>query len=400
MKKPFYSWVVFVFTISIIFDFSSSMDVNASWLPELEVHFLDVGQGDSTLVLFPDGKKMLVDGGPRTSGTVVVNYLKQHNIYELDLVVSTHPDEDHLGGLLDVLNQIEVKQLLDSGKTHTTETYREYVQILMAHSIPTIIAKEGQSIHLDKRVDIEVLNSNNGEIGNNEASTVLKLTMGRVDYLLAADAEAGAEADMVEQYNLDAEILKAGHHGSMTSTTSALLEEVNPEVTVLSYGQDNLYGHPHKDVVDRLSEQGTTMFSTAQSGAIIVKTNGWSYDVFSKREISGQLVLENNPTPFEGKLAITKLDVKDEEVTIKNNMNHDVLMKGWKIISEAGNHIYHFPGNFVLKAGETVTVYSSSHGKKNKKNYLAWKVKSNVWKNGGDRALLYNPYGGITDFEG
>jgi competence protein ComEC len=402
MKKSFYSWLVFVFTASIIFEFSSSIDANANWFnpPELEVHFLDVGQGDSALIFFPDGKKMLVDGGPRTSGSAVVNYLKQHSINELDLVVSTHPDEDHLGGLLDVLNQIEVKQVLDSGKTHTTETYREYVQILRAHNIPTIIAQEGQSIYLDKRVDIKVLNSNNGEADNNEASTVLKLSMGRIDYLLAADAEAGAEADMVKSYDLDAEILKAGHHGSITSSTPALLEKVKPEVTILSYGQDNLYGHPHKDVVDRLKDQGTTMFSTAQSGAIIVKTNGWRYDVLSKRTISGQLVLENDPTPYAGKLAITELDLKGEEVTIKNYMNQDVLMKGWKIISEAGNNIYHFPNNFVLKAGETVTVYSSIKGKKHKKNYLAWKSKSNIWKNVGDRALLYNPHGGITDFEG
>lgn len=402
MKRPFYSWFVTIVLMSVLIDFSSIQNVDAKWFqtPELEVHFLDVGQGDSALVIFPNGKKMLVDGGPRTSGMSVVNYLRQHNIHELDLVVSTHPDEDHLGGLLDVLNQIHVKQVLDSGKAHTTETYREYVQVLRAYNVPIVVAKEGQTIHLDKWVNIEVLNSNNGEEDNNEASVVMKLTMGKIDYLLAADAEVGAEFDMVRDYDLEAEILKAGHHGSFTSSTQPLLKEVNPDVTILSYGDDNLYGHPHKDVVERLKGLGTTMYSTAQSGAIIVKTNGWSYDISSKRSVVGQLVVNEDPTPFEGKLAITKLDVKDEEVTIKNNMNEDVLMKGWKLISEAGNHVFHFPNNFILRKGESVTVYSSVKGSKKKSNYLAWKSKKHIWKNVGDKAILYNPNGGITDFEG
>ncbi|KAA0546920.1 MBL fold metallo-hydrolase [Bacillus sp. BGMRC 2118] len=402
MKRPFYSWIVMILAMSVILDFSSIQNVDAKWFqtPELEVHFLDVGQGDSALVLFPNGKKMLVDGGPRVNGSTVVNYLRQHNIYELDLVVSTHPDEDHLGGLLDVLREVNVKQVLDSGKSHTTDTYREYVELLNTKRIPIVIAKEGQTIHLDKWVNIDVLNSNNGEEDNNEASVVLKLTMGKIDYLLAADAEVGAESDMVRDYDLEAEILKAGHHGSFTSSTDPLLQEVKPNVTILSYGNDNLYGHPHKDVVERLKGLGTTMYSTAQSGSIIVKTNGWSYDISSIKSILGQLVSNEEPLPYEGKIAITKLDVKDEEVTIKNNMNEDVLMKGWKLISEAGNHVFHFPNNFVLRSGESVTVYSSVKGSKKKTNYLAWKSKRHIWKNVGDKAILYNPYGGIADFEG
>jgi competence protein ComEC len=400
MKKQFYSWFVILFLLLMSIASTPINKVEANWFKSssLEVHFLDVGQGDSVLVLFPGGKTMLVDGGPRINGPSVVKYLKQNNINEIDLLVSTHPDADHLGGLLDVLNQLKVKKVLDSGKIHPTETYREYLQVLRGLSIPVKIAKEGQAIHLDEKVDVHILNSNNGENENNEASIVMKLSIGSIDYLLAADAEAGAEREMVWAYELDAEIIKVGHHGSVTSTTDTLLGEVKPEVAILSHGLENPYGHPHKDVVERLKQQKTTMYSTAQSGSIIVKSNGRKYEVYTKRFVSGKVKLIH-PNPYVGNLAITELDLKEEKVTIKNNRNHDVTMMGWKITSEVGNQIFHFPSDFVLKAGESVTVYSAGKPKVTEQQQLRWKEKTNIWNNIGDRAMLYTPNGGLVDYE-
>ena len=283
-------------------------------LPDFQVHFLDVGQGDSILVFFPDDKKMLVDGGKRAMGNTVVQYLKEQGVNSLDLVVSTHPDSDHIGGLLEVLKNIKVKAILDSGNTHTTETYSDYLRLIQEKGIPVSIAKEGQLLDLDKRVKVEVLNSGDTKEDSNAASIVLKLSMGTIDFLLTADAEAKEEAKMVQTYNVEAEILKAGHHGSSTSTSALFLGEVKPKVAVLSYGLDNQYGHPHKEVVDRLLQWGASIFSTAQSGSIVVKTNGSTYDVLAHpwkyAENSQKPDNETKPSLETGNLTITALDLK------------------------------------------------------------------------------------------
>jgi competence protein ComEC len=370
-------------------------------LPDFQVHFLDVGQGDSILVFYPDGKTMLVDGGKREMGKYVVQYLKDQGVKSLDLVVSTHPDADHLGGLIDVLETIPVKAVLDSGKAHTTVIYSDYLRVLQAKGIPVSVAKEGQLLDLDKRVRVEVLNSGDAHEDNNEASIVLKLSMNTIDFLLTGDAEAGQEAKMVQTFNVEAEVLKAGHHGSATSTSDVFLDEVKPKVAILSYGKDNSYGHPHKEVLDRLSRWGTSIFSTAQSGSIVVKTNGSTYDVLAHPWTYAEK-LEESPTPSPtpipkptlqtGNLSITALDLSNELISIKNKGTTNVLMTNWKIVSVNGNQTYVFPTGFILKAGQTVTVTAGPKAIEKQPTHLLW-TKSYIWNNTNDSAKLYDPFG-------
>ncbi|WP_246939416.1 lamin tail domain-containing protein [Bacillus pinisoli] len=401
MKKILSSFLVIVFLLNLPVGSTNSYKVEANWFhfPHLEAHFINVGQGDSILVVLPNGKKMLIDGGPRESGPKIVDYLRKHLIKELDLVVSTHPDADHIGGLLDVLQYVKVNKVLDSGKLHTTDTYREYLQLIRSHQIPIEIAKEGQSIDLDKKVKIQIMNSNNADQENNEASIVLKMTLGKIDYLLAADAEEKSELEMVSSYHIDSEIIKIGHHGSITSSTEEFLQSVEPEVAILSFGKENPYGHPHKEVIERLKDNDIKMFSTADYESVIVKTNGRSYKVFSKIQDKNGQLSAIEPQTYKGNLAITELDLKKEKVTIKNNRDQDVLMMGWKIISEAGNQIFQFPPDFVLKAGESVSVYSTSKPKESEKDKLWWLDKTKIWNDIGDRAFLYSPNGGLADYE-
>jgi competence protein ComEC len=379
-------------------------------LPDFQVHFLDVGQGDSILVLFPDGKNMLVDGGKREMGDTVVKYLKEQGVNSIDLVVSTHPDADHLGGLIDVLEKMPVKAILDSGKTHTTIVYSDYLRLIKEKGIGVSIAKEGQVLNLDKRVKVEVLNSGDINEDLNEASIVLKLSMGTIDFLLTGDAGTKEETHMYQTYNVEAEVLKAGHHGSNTSTSALFLDEVKPKVAILSYGLNNSYGHPHKEVVDRLLQWGTTIFSTAQSGTILVKTNGKTYDVlaspweYAEKTNEGNQNNKPEPTPTPtptpametGNLKITALDFEKEIAFIKNMGTNDVKMTGWKLVSVNGNQTFNFPDGFVLKAGQTVLITSGPNAVEKLPSKLLWTVK-NIWNNSGDSAKLYDPFGKVID---
>ncbi|MFC2947695.1 helix-hairpin-helix domain-containing protein [Virgibacillus sediminis] len=253
---------------------------------ETEAHFIDVGQGDSTLVISPTGHTMLIDGGKRSAGDEVVAYLQEQGIDTIDLLVATHPDADHIGGLIDVLEQIQVNQVLDSGTPHTTQTYMDYLTLIEEKNIPFQVAWTGQTIPFDENLDLQVLNSSEDSSDSNESSIVLKLSHGSVDMMLTGDADDDAEQRMVDKFDVEAEILKVGHHGSYTSTSSSFLLEVDPEIGVLSYGE-NSYGHPDADVVNRLWDYGTDLYSTCDSDDIVVDTNG-NYFTVNAEEYNGQ----------------------------------------------------------------------------------------------------------------
>ncbi|MFZ3578974.1 S-layer homology domain-containing protein [Virgibacillus sp. DJP39] len=245
---------------------------------DMKVHFLDVGQGDSILIETPNGKTILIDGGLQSAGEKIVDYLAKSGITSIDLLVATHPDADHIGGLIDVLEKVEVKRVLDSGKSHTTDTYLEYLNLIDQKNIPFDTAEVGSTIDLDADLEILIVSGINSSNDPNESSIVLKLSHGTVDFLLTGDASSENEETMIQNFAVDAEILKAGHHGSGTSSSQAFLNAVDPEVGILSYGENN-YGHPDEKVVDRLSDSGATLYSTYESGDIAITSTGETYTV-------------------------------------------------------------------------------------------------------------------------
>lgn len=251
---------------------------------QMTVTFINVGQGDSILIQSPNGKSMLVDGGRRTAGDKVVSYLKKAGITSLDRLVATHPDADHIGGLIDVLHNFNVKKAIDSGKDHTSETYIDYLTLIDKKDIPFHVAKTGETIDLDPAISIKVLNSGNTAPTdeNNDASIVLKITYGKISVLLTGDAPQDVEKQMIDNGDdLRATILKPGHHGSSTSSSMAFLQAVQPKAAVLSYGEND-YGHPNAGVVSRLHEVGAKVYSTFASGDIVVTTDGATYHVNAK----------------------------------------------------------------------------------------------------------------------
>lgn len=355
----------------------------------LTVHFIDVGQGDSIFMRTPNGKTILVDGGPQSAGDDVVNYLWRQGITSIDLLVATHPDADHIGGLIKVLSSLTVKKVIDSGATHTTQTFNDYLTLIDQKNIPFVVPKEGDFISLDSDLKIQVLNTYDAGEDNNEGSIVLKVSFKNIDFLLMGDADTQVEQSIMNKYNVEAEVLKVAHHGSNSSSSLSFLQKVRPKASVLSYGANNTYGHPHENVISRLRSVGSVIYSTALSGDIVMASNGNDLNVNVIPDHQSAPVEPSQPT--ESKVSITGLDLAGEKVTIKNSGSTNVDLSGWYIISVEGNQKFSFPSGTVIKPGVSIKIVSGPNAVAGT-NQLVWS-KANIWNNSGDTARLFNNKG-------
>ena len=243
---------------------------------KLRVTFLDVGQGDAALIETPSGQRVLVDGGPSPEaiesalGRVLPFYDRR-----IDLVVLTHPQSDHIAGLVSVLEEYDVGAAFAGSSTASTGSYSAWIQALASAETPLYEAYGGQRINFGGGVSIEVLSPARGlEVDDvNAASVVMRLSMGEVSFLLTGDATEETEIALLDSGDpLAAEVLKVGHHGSKTSTSEAFLDEVSPVVDVVSAGAGNSYGHPSGEVLKRLA--GDAVLRTDVHGDIMVETDG------------------------------------------------------------------------------------------------------------------------------
>jgi len=245
----------------------------------LQVHFIDVGQGDSILVVAPDGKTMLIDGGEADSGAL--QYLQKKGIKRLDVVVATHPHADHIGGLVQVLKAVPVARVVTNGQSHTTRTYEDFLDAIAAAKAEYVEVKRGDTVALGS-LTFTVLNPTPGmgdDMNNN--SVVLRLAFGKVSFLFEGDAQTDAETSMsVSSFSpVQATILKVAHHGSRTSSSPAFLALVKPKVAIYSAGLGNSYGHPHPETIAALLAVGATIYGTDVNGTVIVTTDGITYKV-------------------------------------------------------------------------------------------------------------------------
>jgi competence protein ComEC len=218
---------------------------------DLRAYFLDVGQGDASVILFRD-KVILIDAGESDQGEIVVRDLRRLGVTRIDLLVATHPHSDHIGGMQDVLAAFPVGRVLDSGLPSSSSLYERFLATIEREQIPYQVAEQGQTIELDPSLRILVLSPPNERIGDdlNTNSIVLRISYGTVNLLYTGDATTAAEEAMRKSgYALDAQVLKVGHHGSSGSSSAAFLSRVRPEVAVLSLAGDNPYGHPHREAM-------------------------------------------------------------------------------------------------------------------------------------------------------
>jgi competence protein ComEC len=257
---------------------------NASGLPE--VSFLDVGQGDAIPIQYGN-RTMLVDGGPIEAGPTVASYLISHGVNRIDVLVSTHPHADHIGGLLTVLREFPVKVVYDSGIPHTTQTYEQYLTLIDQKNIRYVVPQRGDVIDLGTGLTVQVLSPPPGGIAGgdlNENSIVLKITFGATSLLLASDAGFPAENAMLfSGFDLKSEVLKVGHHGSKYSSGTAFLKAVDPKYAVIEVGAGNTYGHPAPATVARLEEIGAKVYRTDRDGNIVMTSDGRGIMVSTQR---------------------------------------------------------------------------------------------------------------------
>jgi beta-lactamase superfamily II metal-dependent hydrolase len=356
---------------------------------EMIVHFIDVGQGDSIFIQSPEGKSMLIDAGKKDAGKEVVAYLRQQGIEKLDYVVATHPDADHIGGLITVLNSISINNFVDSGKVHTSQTYEKMLQLILNKKIPYIVPNRGDIIPLDSNIDITVLNAGEDSKDNNEASIVLKVQYGEVSFLLTGDADINVERRMLKELDLSSTVLKAGHHGSETSSSDAFIRAVSPKVTILSYGKDNSYGHPNAEVVTRLKNVKSQVYSTAEVENIVIKTDGEDYSVSTEGQTKE---IETTSTTVKSGVVISSKELREEIIGITNTGNTTVNLNEWQLVSVIGNQVFKFP-NINLASGKTIFITSGPNAREGN-GYVKW-TNGQIWRNDGDAAKLINDKGEI-----
>jgi competence protein ComEC len=248
---------------------------------------IDVGQGDSFLITFPRNESLLVDGGQPDEGATVVSYLRSVGISHLNGVIATHPDADHIGGLIDVLQSMPVDKVYDLGLAKSTTTYETLLRIIMDKNISYATPRAGDTINLDPDTTVLVLNPSLPlfpmATDANDNSIVIKITYHHVSYLLTGDAESAAEARMVSLFNSSAYVLKVGHHGSKYSSSATFLKAVKPHIAVISVGANNRFGHPAPETLARLAAVGATVYRTDLQGTVVVTTNGQTVDVGTAR---------------------------------------------------------------------------------------------------------------------
>lgn len=242
--------------------------------PTLTVSFLDVGQGDSILVKGPTGIQMLIDGGKDRSAIRALPKVMGPLDRTIDLMVATHPDADHIGGLPDVLARYQVAHLLSSGR-ETDSSFLERLEAASAseRGMTQAVARRGMRIHLGGGAYADVLHPEDNVSklpDTNDASVVMRLVYGDTEFMLTGDAPSWVEDRLVKGYGdgLRSDVLKAGHHGSKTSTDASFLSAVDPDVVVISAGKDNSYGHPNAEVLERIRDSGAAAISTIESGTI------------------------------------------------------------------------------------------------------------------------------------
>ena len=241
---------------------------------DLKVHFIDVGQGDSTLVE-KDGHFMLIDAGERDQGEVVASYLEKQGVKKLDYVIGTHPHSDHIGGLETVIRKFEVQKVLLPEKEHTTKVYERLLDAIADKNLKITLPKPGDSYSLgDASFQIIAPNKDYGDNLNNW-SIGLRLVYGKNSFVLCGDAEKDAEKDMIANgLPLKADVLKLSHHGSSTSSSEGFMDLVDPEYGVISCGKNNDYGHPHKEILEMLKKRNIKALRTDQLGTIVAVSDG------------------------------------------------------------------------------------------------------------------------------
>jgi competence protein ComEC len=291
----------------------------------LSVHFIDVGQGSAVLVEAPE-KTVLIDAGER--GSPVPAYLRNRKIDTIDIVVGTHPHSDHIGGLVEVLRQFGVGEVIDPAVPHTTKTYEDYLNLIRDRDIRFTAGRAGLRYDLGGGVHMNVLHPVSPDARHlNDASIVVQVVFDKVSFLLPGDAERASEQEMTRRYSeaLDSTVLLAGHHGSRTSSTPEFIARVRPEVAVIMCGKGNRYGHPHAETLKTFERFNVTVYRTDEMGTVVIYSDGRSYEVELKGSIASKIDVGSDQSQYPSatlKSSVARVDINSADYETLQEIVH------------------------------------------------------------------------------
>ena len=242
---------------------------------DLEIHYIDVGQGDSILIKGSE-KNMLIDAGSNSYSDHLIDYLIAQNISQLDYVVATHPHEDHIGSMDEVIDYFQVDKVIMPDVIHTSMAFENLIDSIERNNLTITAAQPGDTYDMSEAEAIILGPVSENYSSLNNYSVVIKLINGNNSFLFTGDAEKISEDDMLgHNYNiLNSDVLKLGHHGSSSSTSEEFIRAVDPEYGVISVGEGNRYGHPDWEIVDILETNDIDYYRTDLDGTIILRSNG------------------------------------------------------------------------------------------------------------------------------
>lgn len=255
---------------------TSSENKNIEVNGNLEVYFIDVGQADSILIR-NDSHNMLIDAGNNSDGDKLVNYFKSLGIEKFDYVVGTHPHEDHIGGMDDIINNFDIDNYYMPNKITLTKTFEDVLDALDSRKLKYTIPSIDDEFSLDD-ASFKVIYAGDETNDINDSSIVLKLTYKNNTFLFTGDATSNVEKILIDK-DIKSDVLKVAHHGSDYSSTDEFLNKVNPEYAVISVGKDNNYGHPSNDTLKKLNNRSIKLYRTDLNGTIIFTSDGENISV-------------------------------------------------------------------------------------------------------------------------
>ena len=253
----------------------------------LTVKVLDIGQGDAILIR-ASGQTVLVDTGDIEHREKMVEYIKKEGITTIDKVIITHPHADHLGGMLGIMDNFKVGHIYDSGKTGTTALYRKYLTLVNKQNIPFTVVTPGTEIIIVNDIKLKIVAPDKvllAEEEMNNSSVVAKLIYNKFSMLLTGDAEKGSEDLMLRSYTgeLKSNVLKAGHHGSNTSSSTGFLKAVGAEAAIISLGASNDYHHPHPSTLKKYEQAKLNVYRTDLDGTVTITSDGLTYKITKEK---------------------------------------------------------------------------------------------------------------------
>ena len=330
---------------------------NAKVEGQLKVHYIDVGQGDCELIQTGNAS-MLIDAGNSGNGPGIVSYIKGQGINRLNYLILTHPHADHIGGAADVINAFDIDQIIMPKVSHTSKTFENLLLTIKSKGLKVTSPTPGTDYELGS-AKFTILGPDSASYSNlNNYSVVNKVTFGNTSFLFMGDAELESENEILSQgYDIKADVLKVGHHGSDTSTTSSFLSAVNPKYAVISVGHGNKYGHPNQSVLNSLSASKVEVYRTDESGTVIATSDG-------------------ETITFDKKASPIKANAPPKSTTVKSNSNKS-SSKGQAAVVPAPSKNKVKPKSKTDGGGKT-TVYITDTGKKYHRDGCQYLKKSKI----------------------